>query len=217
MYGVEDPPPHAEVGLLPRSMEEAQADLAELEPKLRLIPVRAFERYGEKQREERAIFPLRVQANMIHAYMAHEARNLLRTEWSVVLSPLSIQAFSFDVLGKWCIRLHKLNDDFTIENNRTRLALDFVEQVHPQTSLGLAPPATNLHLGYRLNSAKSGLASVHVVCPTSEQEILWQYILPGPGEQGPEQLPSIPPALPPAPRLRPAEPAERRRGGESGA
>jgi hypothetical protein len=199
-------------------MEEAQADLAELEPKLRLIPVRAFQRYNDKQREERALFRLRVQADVVHAYMEHEARSLLRTEWSVVLSPPSVQAFHFDVLGKWRLRLHKLNDDFTIENNRTRLALDFLEQTQPQTNLGLAPPPTNLHLGYRLNTAKSGLASVHMVCPTSEQEILWQYILPEPGEQGPEPLRGTPPTPPAAPRLRPAEPAERRqRNGESGA
>lgn len=199
-------------------MEEAQADLEELEPKLRLIPVRAFERFNEKQREERALFRLRVQADVIHAYMEHEARALLRTEWSVVLSPPSMQAFYFDVLGHWRVRLHKLNDDFTIENNRTRLALDFVEQVHPQTSLGLADHPTNLHLGYRLNSAKTGLASAHIVCPASEQEYLWQYILPEPGDQEPERLPTVPPMQPLGPRLRPSRPAEQpRRSSESGA
>jgi hypothetical protein len=150
--------------------------------------------------------------------MEDEARTLLRTEWSVVLSLRSIQAFSFEVLGKWRIRLHKLNDDFTIENNRTKLALDFVEQVHPQMTLAFETPPTNLHLGYRLNSAKTGLASVHVVCPTSEQEIQWQYILPEPGEQGPEPIRGVPSTQPPAPRVRPAQPAERqRRSGESGA
>lgn len=200
-----------------RSRDEAQGDFGELEPKLRLIPVRAFARYNERQRDERAFFRLRTQADVIHAYMEDEARVLLRTEWTVTLAPRSMQGFFFDVLGKWRFRLHKLNDDFTIENNRTMLALEFLDQAPTEPTLGLLTNPTNLHLGYRLNSAKTGLASVHIVCPNGEEQIAWQYILPGPKDQEPEPLPAVP-QQPMGPRLRPLQPArEPRRTGESGA
>lgn len=200
-----------------RSRDEAEGDFGELEPKLRLIPVRAFARYNDKQRLERAFFRLRTQADMIHAYMEDEARTLLRTEWSVTMSPRSAQGFFFDVLGKWRFRLHKLNDDFTIENNRTILALEFLDQAPTQPNLGLVANPTNLHLGYRLNSAKTGLASVHIVCPKGEEEIAWQYILPEPLDQGPETIPGVP-SQPTGPRLRPLQPVrEPGRTSESGA
>ena len=190
-----------------------------MEATLRLIPVKAFDRYHDRQRDERAVFRPRVQADIIHAYMEAEARGLLRTVWNVVLSPPSMQAFFFDVEGRWRFRLHKLNDDFTIENNRTVLALEFIEQRGPQIALGLghAEP-TNLHLGYRLNPVRTGLASVHIVCPTSEQEIAWQYILPAP-DVGPQPAQPVRPVRPDGPRLRPGEtPAEApRRADESGA
>ena len=198
-----------------RSREEAQGDLAEFADVLYLIPERAWERFNDKQRTERADLRPGSQASVIHDYMERVARDLLTGRPGVLLSPPSFQAFSIEILGKWCFRLHRLNDDFTISYNTTTLALDFVGQV-VQLNLPFGePPLTNLHLGYRTNPTNSGLASVHVVCPKGEEEVSWQYML-LPPESGtePTQIP-IRPVPGPRPRLRPSALPERER--ESGA
>jgi hypothetical protein len=170
-----------------------------------LIPARAWERYNDKQRDERALFPARTQADMIHAYMAAVARDLLTGRSGVVLSPPAFQAFSIEVFSTWLFRLHKLNDDLTISINTTTLALEFVGQV-VQLDLPFGEqPLTNLHLGYRTNATNSGLASVHVVCPKSEEEVSWHYtLLPSDSGTDPTQIP-VAPTPGPRPRLRPIE------------
>jgi hypothetical protein len=210
---------------LVRSMDEALADFGDgrgvgLGEALRLIPVRAWARYNDKQREERAVLSRpRIQADMIHGYMESQARVSLADHSEVALSPPTMQAFFIDVMRKWRLRPHLLNDDFTIQTNTTRLALEFVEQAPTQLELEFGEPVlTNLHLGYRLNSARSGLASVHIVCPKSKEAVFWHYTLLGPEIDGPLPERAVRPDGP-RPRLRPSEaPAEEpRRAGESGA
>jgi hypothetical protein len=206
-------------------MEEALDDFGDgrgvgLGETFRLIPVRAWARFNYAQRDERAVLSrARVQADMIHNYMEHEARTLLADDQLVVLSPISLQAFTMEVMGKWRLRLHLLHGDFTTSVNTTGLGLQFVQQRADQLELDFrGPQLTNLHLGYRLNSARSGLASVHIVCPKSEEAIFWQYTLLGPDIDGPEGDRITRPDGP-RPRLRPGMvPAdEPRRTGESGA
>ena len=207
-----------------RSIDEALADFGDgrgigLGEVFRLIPIRAWARYNDKQREERAVLSRpRTQAGMIHNYMEHQARLALADHPDVSLSPPNMQAFFFDVMGRWRFRPHLLNDDLTIQTNTTGLALGFVNQAPSQRGLGLGQDLTNLHLGYRLNSARSGLASVHIVCPTSKEVVFWHYTLLGPDADWPTLDRAARPDGP-RPRLRPGETAaqEPRRTGESGA
>lgn len=194
-----------------RSREEAEASLAELAEPFYLIPARAWERYNDKQRDERALFRPRTQADIVHVYMESVARDLLAGLPGVTLSSPALQGFSIEVFGLWRIRLHKFNDDFTICINQTTLALEFVGQA-VQLDLPFGErPLTNLHLGYRTNATNSGLASVHVVCPRSEGEVSWQYTLVPPvSGTDPTQIP-LAPTPGPRPRLRPIELPERKR------
>lgn len=205
-----------------RSMEEALADFGDgrgvgLGEAFRLIPVRAWERYNDRQREERAILSRpRHQADMIHGYMEHEARVSLVEHPDVLLSPPTMQAFYLDVMGKWRIRLHLFNDNLTIQHNTTGRAIEYVEQVPTQLDLALGVPPTNLHLGYRLNSARSGLASVHLVCPKNAEAAFWHYMLLGTDLDGPILTPTSLPTGP-APRLREGLEEAPRRTGEGSA
>lgn len=202
-----------------RPLEEALADLEPFDVDFYRIPRLAWDHYNDKQRTERGFLSrLRIQADMLHGYMEWYARQLLTGRPGIALSSPEEQGFHFDILDKWRFRLHKLNDDFTIQNNRTALALQFIEQDAEQMAFFGEP--TNLHLGYRLNSAKSGLASVHVVCPRSEEDVSWHYtVLPQEPKDDARIVPIRPDTGPPSPRLRPIEqPAQApQRDRESGA
>lgn len=203
-------------------MEEALADFGDgrgvgLGEAFRLVPVKAWDRYNDRQREERAILSRpRHQANMIHGYMEHQARVALGDHRDVVFAPPTMQALYFDVLGKWRIQLHLFNDNLTIQHNTTGRAIEYIEQIPSQLELALGEPPTNLHLGYRLNSARSGLASVHLVCPKNAEAAFWHYMLVGTDLDGPILTPT---ALPvgPGPRLREGSVDAPRRTGEESA
>jgi hypothetical protein len=205
---------------LVRSVEEAISDFGDgrglgFGEILRQIPIRAWQRYTSRPVEDRAILGRpRHQADIIHGYMEYEARQILSARTDVQVSLPTMQEFFFDVFGRWRFRLHLLNDDFTIRHNPTKSGLEFVRQGSAQIDLGLYQEHTNLHLGYRLNSANSGLASVHIVCPKSEEAVAWHYVL-----LPPEDLPSPDQSLRPdgpRPRVRPGIATEEpRRTGES--
>jgi hypothetical protein len=201
-----------------RSRDEAKGDFGGLVELFRQIPVRAWERYHDKQRAERADFNLGAQATVLHRYMVAAARELLSSVPGIVLSPVSMQGFFFDLHGKWRFRLHKFNDNLTIQPNNTGIGLDFLAQRGETLGLGLGE-LTNVVLGYRLNSAGSGMASAHIVCPKNAEEFEWEMILLPPDEPGPIPFHPVQPEGPrPVPRVRPSEtPIELPRTGEPGA
>jgi hypothetical protein len=200
-----------------RSVDDAQTDLADLATPFYRIPELAWERYNTQLWTQRGIFNLRVQADVVHSFMCHFARELLTGQPGVTLSSPDAQTLTAEIRRRftWRMRLHKFNDDLSVPFNDTILGLEFIEQLGQLT---LEEEPTNLHLGYRLNPTRSGMAGVHVVCPSSEDQIEWQYAVQRP-DDGSEPTPFPAPApLGPRPRLRPGEAADApRRTGDSGA
>lgn len=182
-----------------RSLAEAQLDLAEYQDVFYRIPAEGWDWFHERQRELRGGYTPRTRADIVHDYMEEKARALFADVPGVWLPPLGEQGFSITIRNKWCLQLHKLNDDFTICNNSTRLALEFLDQGGGQLPLtGMPSPVTNLHLGYLLNATETGMASAHIVCPNGTGAYHWEWTLLPEASAGPEPaiLPLEPPAKP---------------------
>ncbi|MBF6604205.1 MAG: hypothetical protein IVW53_01295 [Chloroflexi bacterium] len=187
-----------------RPLDEVQADLQHLEDRCQTVVASAWADYAEQHRALRWQYNVpRVQAVLLHQYMENWARSLFVDEPSITMPPPGSQLFFLDYRHKYIIKPRKLNHDFTVANNSTRLALDFVEQDDGQLALDSMPePVTNLHLGYLLNATRSAMISAHIVCPNGVAGYRWEWTLRAP-DVGSEPIRL--PAPDTGPRARPKE------------
>lgn len=187
-----------------RPLDVVQADLGYLEPDFYDVVAEAWDEYATRHREHRGQYLPRQQADLVHRYMELACRRRFEGSAGVVMPPDGSQAFFMDFDQRYRVKPRKLNRDFTVCNNTTRLALDFVDQDDVQTELpGMPDALTKLHLGYLLNVAGSGMASVHVVCPSSVEGNYWEWLLTRPYTM--QEPATLPTGRKPGPRARPKE------------
>lgn len=176
-----------------RSRDDAEDDLGWLFPLLYRIVDEAWAIFAAEHRFLRGDYPLRAQATLVHTYMEKVARTILEGMPGVNMPPPGTQGFYIEVDNRWRIRLRKLNTDFSVCNNSTKITWEFATQQDEQLGLPAMPePVTSVYVGYLLNGTKSGMASAHVVCPDNEENYRWELTLLPPAEEPPVQLPVAP-------------------------
>jgi len=188
-----------------RTQDDAERDLGHLDAMFFLIVRGAWDNYEERHRVLRGDYTnARVQATLLHQYMENRARALLVDVPGITMPPPGSQLFYIDWHLTYRIKPRMLHwPGYAVATNMTRLGLAFVDQSDDlQMTLGLVEPITNLHLGYLLNAAHSGMASAHLVCPDGPEDYHWQRTLQPPEEAAaPVRLPQPEPG----PRVKPKE------------
>ncbi|MBX7110944.1 MAG: hypothetical protein K1X87_03740 [Dehalococcoidia bacterium] len=162
-----------------RSLQHARVALAFIEPKLAEVVECAWHDYEMQYRQVRHIHRLGAQATVIHSLMVHHARRVLAGLPGVTFRDDG-QLFIVSIRDEWVIKLRKFSAGLLVANNATQYALDFVEQAPGsvyQIELFSLDPPTHVHVGYRLNKTKTGIRSIHVVCPNGADGNYWDYEL----------------------------------------
>lgn len=164
-----------------RTKAEARGSLGPIEPLLAEVVSSAFEDYEHDTPTVRSFLRRGAQATVIHSLMVKHARRLFAGMDGVEIHDDG-QLFCLVIRGEWTIKFRMLGAGLHVASTGTQLGMDFAEQVPTpiygqQMALFSLEGPTYIHVGYRLNKTKTGIASIHVVCPNGERRNHWDYDL----------------------------------------
>ena len=179
-----------------RTKEEAEAQLpTTLLNSFYEIVDSAWGEYERDYRETRGNHRQGTQATVLHDLMGKHAQARLDGIQNVAVISQT-QTVLVNVNDDWLIKFRKLRKGtLTTAANRTLFSDEFLGQ-HP-LQLPLLREPTHLVVGYVLNRTKSGMQSVHVVCPMGRKRRMWDFEILPPAAAAQRPIPiAVPPTGP---------------------
>lgn len=156
-----------------RTREHARSRLSRVEAMLWQVIANAWAEYERDYRSVRGNHRPGTQATVLHDLIVKQARLSLFGLPGVVIIEQP-QTILVNIDDEWLIKFKLLRPgSLRSATNQTSFAGDFFSQQPVQLTLFDEP--THLVVGYVLNKARSGMQSVHVVCPRDTQRNAWDF------------------------------------------